>query len=48
MSTITITGSYHTLLTHCALWGTASILANDLGSSGSGPDGSIPITPRSW
>jgi CRISPR-associated protein Csb3 len=33
MSTITITGSYHTLLTHCALWGTASILANDLGSS---------------
>lgn len=33
MSAITIGGDYHTLLSHCALWGAASILANDLGPS---------------
>lgn len=33
MTTITIAGEFTTLLTHCALWGTATILANDLGPS---------------
>ena len=33
MTRITITGDHQTLLTHAALWGTAAILAEDLGAS---------------
>lgn len=33
MTRITITGDHQTLLTHAALWGTAMILAEDLGTS---------------